>query len=289
MDLFLGVDGGGSGCRAALADGSGRILGRGAAGPANVRSDTEGTLTHILAALAGAVAEAKAAGHLAEDPDPARISALLGLAGANVTEAAERLAARLPFGRARVVSDGATALRGALGEADGILAAIGTGSVFARAYRGTVRQVGGRGFVLGDEASGAALGRELLADVLRADDGLIEQTPLLAEVLNEMGGDEAIISFSFRASPAEFAALAPRLIASADPAAEAILRRATETLRSILLALQPEGEQLPVVFTGGLGAVYGARLGPRVVQRPPKGSALDGAVALALQMGCASG
>ena len=41
MTLFLAVDGGGTGCRAALADAQGRILGQGAAGPANISIETE--------------------------------------------------------------------------------------------------------------------------------------------------------------------------------------------------------------------------------------------------------
>ena len=43
MALFLGIDGGGTGCRAAVADASGRILGTGVAGPANLTSDPAGT------------------------------------------------------------------------------------------------------------------------------------------------------------------------------------------------------------------------------------------------------
>ena len=37
MPLFLGIDGGGTGCRAVVADATGRVLGTGAAGPAKSR------------------------------------------------------------------------------------------------------------------------------------------------------------------------------------------------------------------------------------------------------------
>ena len=43
-DLFLGVDGGGTQCRARLADRAGRILGEGIAGPANIRLGLEASL-----------------------------------------------------------------------------------------------------------------------------------------------------------------------------------------------------------------------------------------------------
>ena len=50
MTLYLGVDGGGTGCRAAVCDATGRILGEGAAGSANIWTDPEGALVNILAA-----------------------------------------------------------------------------------------------------------------------------------------------------------------------------------------------------------------------------------------------
>ena len=87
MQLFLGIDGGGTGCRAAVANAAGAILGRGVAGPANIASDPEGAAANILAAMEGALAEA-GGGEIA--------AAGLGLAGANAAGATERLrAARL--------------------------------------------------------------------------------------------------------------------------------------------------------------------------------------------------
>ena len=151
MVLFLGIDGGGTGCRAAIADAHGRILGEGIAGPANVNTDTEGTRLNILAATHQALSGTGAA--------MGDLVATLGLAGANVSGVARELGAALPFARAEIVSDAITAARGALGRQDGIVAAMGTGSVFAVSRDGTLRQYGGRGFVLGDEGSGAVLGR----------------------------------------------------------------------------------------------------------------------------------
>ncbi|MDE3240946.1 MAG: ATPase, partial [Paracoccaceae bacterium] len=55
MQLFLGIDGGGTGCRAAVADARGRILGRGKAGPANIVTDPDGARANILAATVAAL------------------------------------------------------------------------------------------------------------------------------------------------------------------------------------------------------------------------------------------
>ncbi|MCB5409550.1 BadF/BadG/BcrA/BcrD ATPase family protein [Pseudogemmobacter faecipullorum] len=276
MSFILGIDGGGTGCRAVLADASGRVIGQGQGGAANIRSDLQGSLAHILAATAEA-----ARGH---DIPHDQIRATLGLAGANVSAVAEAFLALLPFGRAQIVSDGLTATRGALGRSDGILAALGTGSVFSVQYQGQIRQVGGRGFMLGDEGSGAQLGRALLADVLRADDGLLPMTPLLAGVLAEFGGGEEIIAWSFRATPGEYAALAPRIAASEDPAARAIMARAAAQLREIILGLQPGGALLPVSYIGGLGPAYAQLLREDWPEAKAQGTGLDGALQLALEM-----
>src|SRR5260370_40335974 len=57
-ELFLGVDGGGTQCRARLADRAGRILGEGVAGPANLRLGLESSLAAVLVAARQCLAEA---------------------------------------------------------------------------------------------------------------------------------------------------------------------------------------------------------------------------------------
>ncbi|PTX46146.1 glucosamine kinase [Gemmobacter caeni] len=274
MVVFLGIDGGGTGCRAAVADSAGTILGLGAAGPANVNTDVTGTFANIMTATRQALS-----GHTIAETD---LVAVLGLAGANISAAVDHLHQMLPFARTRIVTDAVTAARGALGGADGIVAAMGTGSVFAVQRAGVMRQFGGRGFVLGDQGSGAVLGRTLLAEALRADDGFAPMTPLLAEVLGEFGGIEGIITFGFRARPAEFAALAPRIVQSDDPAARRIFEDAVKEVRGIVETLQA-GDRLPLVFLGGLGPSYSRHLGELWEIRAPLGSGLDGAVRLALE------
>lgn len=273
MTFYLGIDGGGTGCRAVLADADGKVLGQGTGGPANIRSDLQGSLHSVLDATRAAIA--------GRDIALGQIVAALGLAGANVSAVADAFRDQLPFARAQVVSDGVTATRGALGQSDGVLAAIGTGSVFSVQYQGQTRQVGGRGFMLGDEGSGARLGRALLADALRADDGLLPMTPLLADVLSEFGGGEAIISWGFRATPREYAAMAPRLAGSQDPAARAIMVRAAGQIRSIIAALQPTGQILPVTYIGGLGPIYAALLQGDWPEAAAIGSGAEGALNLA--------
>jgi len=273
MTVYLGFDGGGTGCRAALVDGSGRVIGTGSAGSANIASDPEGALTNILTAASQALG----------DVPRERVSAVLGLAGANVSDTSDRVLAALGLGRAKVVSDGLIALKGALRDNDGIVASVGTGSVFAVQRAAAVRQIGGWGFVLGDEASGAWLGRASLARALRALDGFYPMTPFLAELLGATGGPEAAVRFATTAPPAAFARLAPQVVAAAaagDAAATAVLDHGAQDAGQAIDLLQG-GDRLAVVFLGGLGPAYAARLGDRWPVMAPKGSALDGAVWMA--------
>ncbi len=163
---------------------------------------------------------------------------------------------------------------------DGIVAAIGTGSVFALQQARSVRQIGGWGLVLGDEASGAWLGRTILSRCLHARDGFVAMTPLLTSLLAEKGGPESLVAFATRATPADFAALAPRVAQSDDPAAQVVMAEADAAVFAALCLLGP-GPALPVAFLGGLGEVYRCRLVSQVPQVAPIGSALDGALCLA--------
>lgn len=270
--FFLAVDGGGTGCRVALADATGRVLARAEGGPANISSDPTGALHNIL----GAVRQVLDRVGATDD----QCHAGLGLAGANAAGAADWLGAQLPFA-ARIVTDAVTTAKGALRHHDGIVAAMGTGSVFAEQRAGVFRQIGGWGLALGDEGSGAVLGRALLARALRALDGAAEMTPLLRGILDEFGTPEAVVGFSLTARGGDYARFAPRLIGSPDPAAMALMDQAVAEVRASIAALQGEAP-LPVTFIGGLGPAYAARI-TDWPQRVALGTALDGALLLAME------
>lgn len=278
MQLFVGIDGGGTGCRAVLADAQGAVLGRAEAGPANISLDRVTALANILAATRAALGQA------GRDPDDlAGLVAALGLAGANVPGVAAQLAAELPFARSQIVSDAMTATTGALQGEDGIVAAMGTGSVFGVSRGGQFRSFGGHGFLLGDEGSGAVLGRALVSRALRACDGFVPMTPLLQQVLDEHGGPAGLIGFGLSARPADFARYAPKVVAGGDSAAVALFDAACAEVAAMIDHLQGS-TPVPVVFLGGLATAYTTRLTGRWHIRPPKGSGLDGALWLARHM-----
>lgn len=283
MTLFLGIDGGGTGCRAALADAGGHVLARAEAGPANIASDPELALASIITVAREVLAQAL--GSAAVDRELPRLTAVLGLAGGNVAPSVARLRASLPFARFRIETDALIALKGALQSEDGIVAAIGTGSVFARQMGGEIRRIGGRGFVLGDEGSGAWLGRALLSATLRAADGFAPVTPLLQNLLDECGGIDGIITLGFAARPADFASFARRLVTSPDPAAVSLMQQAVADIAGSIALLQPE-RAVPVVFLGSLGLSLAPLFANRWDIRNAHGSGLDGALWLALHEEC---
>lgn len=274
MTLYLGIDGGGTGCRAAVCDAEGTVLGEGRAGPANIASDPEAALANLLAAARAA---------LPAGADLADLRAVLGLAGANVAACVDWLRPRLPFARARIETDVRTALAGALRDGDGIVAAIGTGAVYASQRGGAVTGLGGWGLVLGDEGSGAWIGRSVLAETLKAVDGLCPMTPLARALLDEHGGGDGIVAFAQTARPADFAVLAPRVAASDDAMAGAVMGLATGAVAKSIAQLQGDCP-VPVIFLGGLGAIHAGRLAGRWRVQAALGSALDGALWMARGM-----
>ncbi|WP_417724187.1 BadF/BadG/BcrA/BcrD ATPase family protein [Salipiger sp.] len=278
MSLLLAVDAGGSTCRFALETDGGRVdL---ALGAANVTSDFDGALRTLVSGLSEL---AKKAGLRADALNDA--PACLALAGVTGPDVAARVAGALPLRHAVVEDDQRAGVIGALGERAGCLAGIGTGSFVARQTRGDLRFLGGHGLILGDEASGAWLGRGLLTRALHAHDGLAPRTPLTDELLSGMGGNTGIIAFARRAVPADFATLAPRVTRGDDPASRALMREGARYLEAAIAALgRREGE--PLCLVGGVGPAYADYLDAdlRTALVPPEGTTLDGALTLARRL-----
>ena len=279
MQIYLGLDGGGTGCRARARLADGRMTAEHRGGSANVHTDPDGAIAVIRDLVAQTLAEAR--GLAGNDADT---FAVLGIAGAVETGAGPRIAAALDLPRVDVVGDVDLALSGAFEGEDGIIAALGTGSVFARQIGGQMRRLGGYGFQLGDEASGAWIAREAMRRTLHARDGLVPEGPVTAAFWAHFGDVGAMMIFARDARPAQFAALAPKVLDHATagcPVADGILTDATDWVIRAVDRLQPEGRVLPVALMGGIGPVIAARLtarGRRWPQVTPRGSILDGAL-----------
>lgn len=280
-EWIIGIDGGGTGCRVAIAKSDGVIVGRGEGGPANFTSDPDGTIINLRKAIDQA---AHAAG-LGPDDQP-RCVAHAGLAGVQRAEHAKAVARNLPFTRCTVTEDRVTAITGALGEDDGVLLSIGTGA-FVGVKRGPeTRFLGGWGFQLSDQASGAWLGRRLLQSVLLAHDGLLDPTDLTGAVMREFSNDPTeIVAFAAQATPADYATFAPRIVAAADAGdglGVYLIQDGAAFLQRCMSQVVWD-ESVSICLTGGLRDGYKRFIDQQWIPHilPPKGSALDGALALA--------
>lgn len=166
MTLFAGIDGGQSSSTAAIADENGRILGRGAAGPADEIGQGRDS-TRLRDALATALAGAMANAGLSADTQFAAIAAGISGYEGRVYGAPPQL----PSQAVLLVHDTENAHAGALAGEAGTIAIAGTGSVaFARSEHGVTALLGGWGFLFGDEGSAFWLAREALSAAMRDRD-----------------------------------------------------------------------------------------------------------------------
>src|SRR4051812_38516237 len=183
--LFAGVDGGGTGCRARIQDADGRLLGTGIAGPAALRVGIERALGEVIKACRAALDEAGLGpGALGS------VHAAVGLAGVGRKGALEELMQRPhPFRSVAYVHDATIACIGAHGARDGGIVIVGTGSVgFAVVGEREVR-VGGYGFPISDEGSGADVGLHAIRLALRAYDDRAVDSNLTRDVMTRFNND----------------------------------------------------------------------------------------------------
>jgi glucosamine kinase len=192
---FLGVDGGGTNCRVRLANEKLETLAEVKNGRSNLQID--GGDPAYKAITDGARDVFKAAG--VDFAEASNTYACFGMAGGRMDTARAEFAARSwPFAGVKVYDDIDIAHAGALGGGEGGVVIIGTGSAAMSIVGGKRYQAGGWGFHIGDQMSGAILGRELARYTVEAEDGLAEASPLTRAVAAALGGDnQAIMTWSF--------------------------------------------------------------------------------------------
>lgn len=283
-NIIIGIDGGGTGCRVAIATKQGVQIGTAKGGPANPTFKPQEAIGNLLAAIEAARLDA---GLDINAVACARI--FIGLAGVRDDEISAFVAAALPAKQVRVVEDRITTVTGALAGGDGAVAAIGTGSFIAHTVAGDTQYIGGWGFRLGDQASGAWLGHQLLRQLVLCVEGVEPHTALTHQALARFEGDaNKVFDFSNTASPAEFGNLAPLVVAAAqdgDQTATSLMRAGADYIVKALSALGYQAGA-PLCLAGGLGPHYASFLPPSLGANviPPKGTALEGALLLAAQM-----
>lgn len=266
LTYCIGVDGGGTGTRVQVADRMGTVLARGSAGPSALGQGVPAAWTHILRAIQAAF---QSMGQPCPDWSACALGA--GLSGVNHQPWRNQFLALNPgFAHIALESDAYTALLGAHGGRPGAMVASGTGSIGEALYAdGTRKQVGGWGFPVGDEGSGAWLGLRAMAHAQAALDGRIAPGTLATHIHNQYGPHrQELQNWCAQARQHEYAMLAKPVFecAATDPVANALLERATQAIARMALALDPT-ERLPLAICGSVGQQLQPRLSAAVRAR----------------------
>ena len=304
---YLGVDGGGTNCRVRLADENLKTLAEVKNGRSNLQIDDGEPAWKAISD--GTRDVFKVAG--LDYAETANTYACFGMAGGRMDSARAEFAARpWPFAGVKVYDDIDIAHAGALGGGEGGVIIVGTGSAAMSIVDGKRHQAGGWGFPIGDQMSGAILGRELVRYSVEAEDGLVEASPLTKAVIDQLGGDnQAVMTWSFGTAkdvrivgadgsdghddllvgraPAEFGRLMPLFFEhfdKGDPVAAKMMELELSYIETYVRWFKSHGAQVLAIVGG-----FGERLFPILQQRYgnfvalPKFEPLHGAVILAKQ------
>jgi glucosamine kinase len=281
--LYLGVDGGGTHCRARLVNSDGCFLGEGVSGSANPRIGIQAAWQNIMDACQQACDQ----GELQES-DYSRVHLGLGLAGAN--QALEQdivLSQAHPFAAVYLLSDAHTACLGAFSGKNGALLIFGTGSCGLNYHDGEFDVIGGWGFPVSDQGSGARIGLSALEASLAALDGIGRESSLTQEI-NQMFSDDAsqyVLFLNRQPLPREYGVYAPlvfRHAANGDEVALAIVQEHSLWASRYLDCLLAKGAE-KVVLTGGVSTALKAYLPKQYLNYlvEAEGDAMDGAIYMA--------
>ncbi|MBE0578126.1 BadF/BadG/BcrA/BcrD ATPase family protein [Devosia sp.] len=304
---YLGVDGGGTNCRVRLADENLVTLAEVKNGRSNLQIDDGEPAFRAISDGTRDVFQAAGLDYA----ETANTYACFGMAGGRMDTARAEFAARpWPFAGVKVYDDIDIAHAGALGGGEGGVIIVGTGSAAMSIVNGKRYQAGGWGFQIGDQMSGAILGRELARYSVEAEDGLVEASPLTRAVIAHLGGDnQAAMTWSFATAmdlkiisrdgtegcddaligraPAEYGKLMPLFIEhfdKGDPVAARMMDIQLGYIDTYVRWFKGHGAQVMAIVGG-----FGQRLFPILEQRYgafvalPKFEPLHGAVILAKQ------
>jgi glucosamine kinase len=279
--LFLGVDGGGSRCRARLETADGMRLGEGLSGPATMRLGIDATLASIMGATHQAFQQAGLS-----DEAMARTYAGIGLAGTGQPGARQALEAwPHPFAGAWFEGDGYLAMLGAFGGQAGGVVIVGTGTIAITHLGGKTVRIGGYGFPVSDEGGGASLGLAALQSASRSWDGRAEASDFSREVLARFADPSALASWMTTATATDYATFAPIIVKHAeagDPQARQLMTQAGVRIAELAQALYMLGVRR-VALAGGLAEPVKPYLPREVRDRlvQPKADAMAGGILLA--------
>lgn len=282
MSLYLGIDAGGTSTKARLTDGTGKVLAETTGGAANARIGVDALHSRLMDVGTRAIELAKLGAE-----QTATIRCGMGIAGINrMGMKAQIQSLVFPFASVQFSSDAMIANLGAHLGGDGAILILGTGSVGLVKRGEDSFSIGGYGFPISDEGSGAALGLSAIRHALRALDGRTRPSPLSQAVTQQFEhAIPRVIAWMDEAAPGDYASFAPLVMDYADRGDEialSIVRDAALHVERFIETIVARGAPRCVLM-GGLSERMKPWLRQRVVAQihEPLGDALDGALILA--------
>jgi N-acetylglucosamine kinase-like BadF-type ATPase len=300
--FWLGVDGGGTNCRAVIIGANEQILGEGRAEAANhIRVGLETAVNHVVEAITLACRQAGI-------EQSAISAACVGLAGVSHPDHHRNMLAALkkalPISDILLETDARVALAGATGTKPGVVIIAGTGSIACGVNsRGRFARAGGWGPAMGDEGSGSYIGRRALESVMMSYDYRGEPTSMMEPILRHFGVKSppelppAIYDDpdkAMREIP-QLSRIAVKAAEEGDKVASEILKDAAKELAVAAIAvieqLRMERDEFQVAYVGGVFEAGDLILNPlreeiqafapRAVIAPPIDPPLIGAAKMA--------
>ena len=242
-ELFLGIDGGGSKCKAVVMSKSSlsqeyEVLGTGISGPGNPLHGFE-QATHSITESALLALEDAGLAHI----PLSELVAGVGLAGVNLPVLFTQMSAwQHPFKAMYLATDLLIACLGAHRGKDGAVMISGTGSCGFSYIDGEAFMMGAHGFPHGDKGSGAWFGLQAVKQVLLSIDGLVAPSIMNAVLLDKLGcKDEISLIEIIAGKPATYYAKLANLVFDAaeqgDEVAKAIVAEGAEYINSVARTL----------------------------------------------------
>jgi N-acetylglucosamine kinase-like BadF-type ATPase len=260
---WLGIDGGGTNCRAAIVDSHGKVIGEGLAEAANhIRVGLETAIHHVKQSVSRACQQAGIEAS-------SITAACIGLAGVSHPDHHRQmlsaLKAVLPISEITLETDARVALAGATGNKAGVVIIAGTGSIACGINsRGRFARAGGWGPAMGDEGSGSYIGRRALESILMSYDYRGEPTSMMEPILRHFGVSSppelppVIYDDPDKATReiAQLSKIAVKAAEKGDKVAQEILKDAAKELAVAAIAvieqLRMEQDEFQVAYVGGV-------------------------------------
>lgn len=279
-DYYLGIDAGGTKCRAAVFCRGNVLLGTGVSGPANPVNGLQLAQDSIVQSVYQALNDAGL-----HQVAFKQLNVGAGIAGLHLPMMQHAMSQwQHPFKSFYCTTDLHAAVTGMHQGRDGGVIILGTGFSALGIVNGVQHAIGGYGFPINAQGSGSWLGLQAIEAVLLAFDGIGPETSMLKAV-TQHEGLLCLATGLNQGNSAEFAKFAPLVFEHADQGdllAKAIIEQATEFLQAVIKRLNILGVT-EIVLVGSVAQRLQSRLQGNFAQSIVQGKASTefGAITLA--------